>query len=83
VEVHRRKTRKRADLPEKSVQSEAAKEENKSKIGRKMLLHKYNLHLKQKKAIEIRTKLNAVLGNFELRSNFNFEDASISSTSMS
>jgi len=58
VEVHRRKTRKRADLPENSAESEAAREENKNKIARKMLLHKYNLHLKQKsKAIEIRTKL--------------------------
>ena len=43
VEVHRRKTRKRAHLPEK----EAAKKENKIKIAKKMLLHKYNLQLKK------------------------------------
>jgi len=43
VEVHRRKTRKRAHLPEK----EAAKKENKIKIVKKMLLHKYNLQLKK------------------------------------
>ena len=78
MEVHRRKTSKRAHLPEK----EAAKKENKIKIAKKMLLHKYNLQLKNK-AIEIRTKLNAVLGKLELRSKFGFEDASISSTSMS
>jgi hypothetical protein len=48
VEVHRRKTRKRAHLPEK----EAAKKENKSKIAKKMLLHKYNLQLKQKRLLK-------------------------------
>jgi len=49
-----------------------------------MLLHKYNLHLKQikSKAIE-KIEIKRGLGKLELRNNFSFEDASTSSTSMS